>query len=218
MTLIFPLAVEVFNDRLFLEDAQFQMQRSDETSGMGSLDPLHAQLASPLWRADCSTGPIENADAEGMAALFEVLERPGNDFYITNPRKPGPRLDPEGDILGNAVVTLADVFDNNHEVRFEGLPEGYILAPGDMFAFEYGPTLQRRRALHRIVETGVANASGVISRIEVGMHIRPGWAAGAVVTLINAAMRAKIVPGSYRSQAAGAEHQRFSFTALQKLI
>jgi hypothetical protein len=245
MALLFPLSVEVFADRLFLESATFTPQRSDETTGLGSLDPLHAQLASPLWRVDCSTGPIENDDAEGLAALIELLQQPGHDFYICNPRKLAPRMDPDGSLLlGTTVLhpsapwndsftwsnliywdavtsefipVIDSVAGNNHQITISGLPAGYILGPGDMFAFKYGPIEQQRTALHRFADTGLANSSGVISNIEVFPHIRAGAEAGDVVILLEPAMLAKMIPGTYKPQGRGGEHESFSFSALQKL-
>lgn len=217
MAFTYPLSLEKFWELLFLEDVVFKPQRNDETTGMGSLDPLHAQLGSPLYRADCSTGPINNDDAEALAGIIEMLEHPGRDFYICNPRKLAPRSDPTGAILGANVITISAIGSNNNQLSLQGFPNGYILSPGDMVAFDYGPVGQKRRAMHRINELGTASA-GSIGLLECFPHIRAGVTVGTVVTLIRPAMRAKLISGSYRPQGAGGEHQRFSFSALQKLV
>lgn len=217
MAFTYPLSLETFADLLFLEDVVFKPQRNDETTGLGSLDPLHAQLASPLWRADCSTGPINNDDAEALAGIIEMLEHPGRDFYIYNPRKLGPRSDPDGQILGSNVITIGGIGANNNQLTLQGFPNGYILSPGDMVSFSYGPVNQKRRAMHRINELGIASG-GQMLLLECFPHIRAGAEVGDVVTLIRPAMRAKLISGSYSPRSAGAEHQRFSFSAIQKLV
>lgn len=217
MAFQYPLSLEKFWELLFLEDVVFKPQRNDETTGMGSLDPLHAQLGSPLYRADCSTGPINNDDAEALAGIIEMLEHPGRDFYICNPRKLAPRSDPTGAILGNSVITISGIGVNNNQLSMQGFPDDYILSPGDMVSWDYGPVNQKRRAMHRINELGISD-NGQILFVECFPHIRAGTEVGNVVTLIRPAMRAKLISGSYRPQGAGGEHQRFSFSALQKLV
>lgn len=218
MALSFPLSLQTVYDMLFIEDAVFTPARNDSTSGLGNNQPVHAELASPLWKADVSTMPLENDDSESLAALMEVLERPGNDFYLCNPRKLFPRADPDGTLLGSATPTLDSVNINNRQIAIAGLPGGYTLSRGDVFSFEYGPTGQKRRAFHRFTETMVATSGGVISAIEVYPHIRTGAVGATPITLIKAAMRAKLVPGTYKPAGYGALHQRVSFTAIQKLI
>lgn len=217
MAFSFPLSPPEFADLFSVEEAIFTPLRNDHTSGLGSGQPLNAELASPLWQGDVTTGWIPNDDAEALAALFEILCQPGKDFYIHNPRKLGPRQDKDGSILGAASPTLHTIAANNHQVRVTGLPSGYVLSRGDMFAFDYGPMQQRRRAFHRFAETVSATSGGLTPLAEVTPHIRPGAVAGAAVTLIRPAMRARLVPGSYRPIQAGSLHMRFSFSVTQKL-
>ncbi|GGA65003.1 hypothetical protein [Pelagibacterium lentulum] len=218
MAITFPLSAQAFIDLLTIENATFKPSRNDQLSGLGNGQPLNTELASPLWQVDVSTGPIPNDDAEAIAALIERLEQPGNDFYVYNPRKLGPRMDRDGSILGAATPTIHTLASNNHQIRVDGLPSGYVLSRGDMLAFEYGPTGQKRRAMHRIDETVTASGAGLSPLFEVFPHIRPGAAVGDPVFLAPAAMRAKIIPGSYSITQVGALHQRLSFSAIQKLI
>jgi len=218
MALTFPLSYEEFASKLFLEDATFAQQRSDETTGMGSLDILNATLATPLWRVDCVTGPIENEDAEALASLIEILEQPGKTFYISNPRKVAPRADPTGSILGAANPTISALNSNNKQLSITGLPVGYTLSQGDMFSFTYGPGGSPRRALHRFAGSATASAGGVISDIEISDFIRAGAEVGNVVKLVQPVMLAKLIPGSYKPKGRGSLHQTFSFSAMQRLI
>jgi hypothetical protein len=245
MALTFPLPFEQLMGLIGLEEGTFTLSRSDEVSGLGNGQPLNAELASPLWRFDGTTSAIENDDAEAVMALIEVLEQPGKDFYVANPRKLAPRSDPDGiklrrldalhtskawnDALiwddampwGGAfpvpVVTIYSIEPDNRQLTLAGLPAGYVLSAGDMFAFEYGPSGQKRRGLHRLVSGATAGSNGRAGPIEVSSFIRTGAAVGDAVFLLPPAMRAKVIPGSVKPSAVGSLHQRISFSAIQKL-
>lgn len=218
MALTFPLAFADFMALVGLEDGMFSLSRNDQMSGLGNGQPLNAEMASPLWRFDGTTISIPNDDAEAIAAIFEMLEAPGRDFYIANPRKIGPRLDKDGTILGGATPTIHTLGASNNELRIGGLPAGYVLSRGDMIAWDYGPTGQKRRAVHRLAGTVTADSGGVTPLVELTTFIRSGAAIGNPIYLAPATMRAKLIPGTYRPQQAGALHQRFTFSAIQKLI
>lgn len=218
MALTFPLSFADFMALIGLEEGTFTLSRNDQVSGLGNGQPLNAELASPLWRVEGQTVPMNNDDAEAVAALFEMLEHPGRDFYIANPRKIGPRMDKDGSILGASTPTIDTLQANNREIRIAGLPDGYVISRGDMIAFEYGPSGEKRRALHRAVGTVTAAVGGLTPLLEVFPHIRAGAAVGDPVSLAPATMRAKLIPGTYQPVQAGAMHQRFTFSAIQKLI
>lgn len=218
MALTFPLPFADFMALIGLEDGMFSLSRNDQLSGLGNGQPLNAELASPLWRFDGTTGPIPNDDAESIAAIFEMLEAPGRDFYIANPRKIGPKLDKTGSILGASTPTIHTLASNNRELRIQGLPNGYVLSQGDMIAWDYGPSGQKRRAFHRLAGTAAAASGGVTPLVELSTFIRAGSAISDPVYLAPATMRAKLIPGTYKPQQSGSLHQRFTFSAIQKLI
>lgn len=219
MALAFPLAFADFMALIGLEDGSFTLQRNDQVSGLGNGQPLNAELASPLWKFDGQTVAMKNDDAEALAAIFELLEAPGRDFYVANPRKIGPREDKDGDILGSATPSIHSVASNNREARIKGLPSGYVLSRGDMVAVSYGPSESKRRDILRIASAKVtADGDGITPLIEFSTFIRAGVAANDPVLLAPATMRAKLIPGSYRPVQVGPLHQRFVFSAIQKLI
>lgn len=218
MALTFPIAYDDFVGMIGLSDGIFKPARNDQVSGLGNNQPLNAELASPLWMFEGVTIPFPNEDAEAIAAIFELLEGPGRDFYVGNPRKLGPREDRDGSILGSAEPVIASLDANNRELSIGALPAAYILSRGDMLAFDYGPSETPRRALHRIISTVTASGAGLTGLIEVYPHIRTGAAEDDPIYLAPPTMRAKLVPKSYRPQQEGALHQRFTFSAIQKLI
>lgn len=95
-------------------------------------------------------------------------------------------------------VTLTAVSTDRREVSFSGLPSGYVLSPGDMFAFTYGsnPT---RYAMHRIVAGSTASGLGTTSDnpAEVVPPLRDGFTLGAAVTLVRPAFKAIISRPQY---------------------
>lgn len=218
MALSFPLAFADFMAMIGLEEGTFTLSRNDQVSGLGNGQPLNAELASPLWRFEGTTGPIPNDEAERIAGRFEMLEAPGRDFYVANPRKIGPRLDKAGSVLGDATPTIHTLAANNRELRIAGLPAAYALSDGDMVAFDYGPAGRKRRALHRFVVDAVASSGGLTPLAELSTFIRAGAAVGDPIYLAPATMRAKLIPGTYKPHQAGALHQRFTFSAIQKLL
>ena len=217
MALTFPLAFADFMALFGLEEGAFSLSRNDQVSGLPNA-PLNAELASPLWRFDGTTGPILNDDAESIAALFEMLEAPGRDFYVANPRKIGPRMDKSGATLAGYSPTIQTLAANNRELRVQGLPAGYVLSRGDMIAFDYGPVGEKRRAMHRLSGDVTASSGGLTPLVELSTFIRAGAAVGDPVYLAPATMRAKLIPGTYKPQQSGPLHQRFTFSAIQKLI
>lgn len=242
----FPMPADKFIDLMKIADAVFTPARNDQVSGLGNGQPLNAEMASPLWKVDITTIAMSNDDAEAIAALVEVLERPGNDFYVYNPRKRWPRADKDGKIISGGMYLhtslawndnliwlnampwggpypslegkIASIASNNHQVSLSDLAPGYVISRGDMFAFEYGSVGQKRRALHRFGETVTATESGLTGQIEVYPHIRTGAGPGTSITLLYPSMRAKIIPGTYRISGSGPLHQTISFSAIQKLI
>lgn len=218
MALTFPLPFTAFMALIKLTDGMFSLARNDEVSGLGNSQPLNTELASPLWRFDGTTGSIPNDDAEAIAAIFEMLEAPGRDFYVANPRKLGPRADPSGVILGASTPKIHTLDSGNLSLRIDGLPDGYVLSAGDMVAWDYGPSENKRRAFHRFAETVTAATGGLTPLVTLSTFIRSGAAPDDPVYLAPATMRAKLIPGTYKPQQTGPLHQRFTFSAIQKLI
>ena len=153
-------------------------------------------------------------DAYAAQARLNALAGSLQAFYLYNPAKPGPRMDPKGVVLGGAIPTLSFISANRKIVRMNTLPVGYVISGGDFWAVECG---SGRRALIQAVEGSVASAGGVAPEFEVTPHLRPGVTTGLVVQLIRPAAKVKLVPGTLRLENTGALHSRLRFTARQTL-
>lgn len=247
MAWTYPLSLADFYDKLRVSigNRNWELQRFDQVSGLGSGQPLTAELASPLWTLPVQLVPMPNAEAEPILTMLEMLTHPGRAFYFSNPKREYPVSDPDGNALlalttlhtsrpWNDTFTWSDSMNwggslptaniaiaglsGNNQVSFSGLPPGYTLTAGDMFSFDYGPPLQPRRAMHRITETVTASSGGVTPLAEVFPFIRTGAAVGNSVSIAKPAILASLVPGTLNSGVADTVNTSgISFTIIQRL-
>lgn len=221
MAWTYPLSLADFYDKLrvAIGSPNWQLMRNDQTSGLGSGQPLSTELASPLWTLPVQLVSMGNDEADQILAMLEMLCHPGRKFFFSNPKREFPAADPTGTILGASTPALHTIAANNRQVRIGGLPNGYKLSAGDMLAFDYGPSGQKRRALHRATETVTASSAGLTPLFEVFPHIRAGALAGDPVYLAKPAILASIVPGSLNPGTADTVNTHgISFDIIQRLI
>lgn len=195
MALSFPYSVTAFADVLRMSSVKMRLVGDQQLSGMSTGKIIVADLAPKYWDFEVTLINMENAYASQVQALIEALDEGMNDFELYDPRRAYPAADWGGARLGGATVQINALESNNKELTLKGLPNGYVLSPGDLLHFDFGtPT---KRALHRIVVGGVVPSGGVSPTLEVRPHILPGAAANAAVTLIKPAARVKMIPGSF---------------------
>ena len=149
-----------------------------------------------------------------IQALIDALG-PSGTFYLHNPAQLGPRDDPTGAGLAGHTVGINTVGSDNKSLRLEGLPAGYRVSRGDMLHFDYASS-PTRRALHRIVEDATANIAGITGFFEVRPFLKAGVTSGLVVTLVRAAAKMMLEPGSFDPGVEGPVHTTgMSFTAIE---
>jgi len=202
MALSFPLSLSDFIEKLKVQSQSFDLPESLVATGTtDSGDILTADIGTRLWTGEIQLAPMPYDEAEGVSAVISALRQAGRSFFVRNLVKSGPRFDPEGALLDGFTPKIEAVV-SNRELALKGLPQGFVLSPGDYLGFSYGAG-PVRHALHDIVTGGTANASGKIT-IEVSSFIRPGVATDAEITLIKPVCKAVLVPGSVsRGVAAG---------------
>ncbi|PYE89574.1 hypothetical protein [Phyllobacterium leguminum] len=216
MAIIFPLSIAALADKLPIESVDWKLMEQQELSGLGSGEVLAADLGPRLWEAQAQLGQTYNDDAAELQALFETLDGAINPFYLYDPRKPFPRSDPTGAILGATKPKISSIGSNMKSMSLEALPDGYVLSVGDYLAFDYG-TNPVRRALHRICEAATANSSGVTPVFEVRPHVRPGATVGTEVMLKKPSAKVILIPKSFSAPSAGALTSTISFQVRQTL-
>ncbi|MBC9246747.1 hypothetical protein H4P12_08480 [Paracoccus sp. 11-3] len=213
MAYSFPLTTAQFLSYLPIQDMSFDIPEAIELSETGGGEILTADLGTRLWEGEVILGILTEEERDFATAMLDVLRRPGASFLVHDVRRPAPRHDPDGTILGNRDVVLDTVSGNNRELRLAGLPVGYQFRRHDYLAFRYGSD-PVRYALHRIAEPGSSDVSGVTGLIEITPNIRPGWTPRLSVTLHRAACKAIVLPGSFdpgRRRGTMTEGMRFRF-------
>ena len=190
--LSYPLSVSDFFGRLNIASMKMhapEPQQVDQTAG-GTV--LKASIGTTLWQGSISLGDDGDFDRGiEIESLMSLASRSGASFLMYDARKPFPKADPHGTILGSASPTIDSIDSDNRRLSLTGLPAGYILSTGDMIGFQYSGTY----ALHRIVVGGFADSAGDMGLIEVTPFISSNASAGAAVTLVRPPMKAIMKPG-----------------------
>lgn len=187
--LTFPLALSAFFDTLEIADVTFEAPEPMNASKTAGGEVFKSSLGPALWQGKVSLLAGSPDDIAAIEAMLSVLGRPGSSFMVYDPRKPGPRYDPDGSILGASTPAINTLDADRRRLAISGLPEAYQLSAGDMLAFSYS-SLPTRYALHRVVVGSTADVSGITGLIEVTPMIRIGASTEAQVTLIKPACKA----------------------------
>ncbi|RWR14257.1 hypothetical protein [Paenirhodobacter populi] len=202
--LTFPLSVDDFLRRLPIAKITFDLPESVEVSETDGGDLLSADIGTRLWQGDITLGKITRDEDADALTLIDVLRQGGRPFCAFDLRRPGPRADLTGSMLGSAPVQIQALLSNNRQMSLSGLPVGYVLQRGDYLGWDYG-TNPIRRALHKVVDVSVtATAQGQTDAFEVTPNIREGATVGSPVRLIRPFCTAIIVPGSVTTGTAAA--------------
>lgn len=198
MTLVFPLPLPEFWDQLLIAALSFGPVVQAEASGVASGQILTREVAPALWRGTVTLGRLTPHEAADMLPLIELAQRPGASFMACDLTRDYPALDPTGNVLGAATVTVAAISANRREVTLDGLPPNYPLSRGDLIGISWG-TGPVRYGLHRIVVPASADATGQTGWNEVTPAVPAGVVPGDAATLARPAVKAVIVPGSVQA-------------------
>lgn len=198
MALSFPLTTAQFQNLLRVQAARFWLPESLTVERSEGGEIFSAERGPRLWQAEFTLAQGHHANVDEIEARLALLAQSGRSFLAHDPRRTGPKADPEG--LGLAGFAPATSATTAREVTITGLPVGYVISRGDYLGWSYG-TNPTRQALHRAVTAPVADGSGAAT-IEVVPNVRPGTTAGIAVTLIRPVCKMVLVPGSYESGAA----------------
>lgn len=191
----FPLSLAAFWDLLPIRSFAMECPENSVTSITGGGEVIRSTLAPQLWRGSVELAPRYHGEAAQIAALLDLIQRPGASFLAYDPRLKGPQDDLDGSTLASNTVQIASLNADNRRLALKGLPASYVLTRGDYLAFTSGSA--NLRALHRVVPATVtADSAGVTAQFEVTPIVRAGAAIDDVVTLVKAPLKAVLVPGS----------------------
>ncbi|HEY4724322.1 MAG TPA: hypothetical protein VII92_20875 [Anaerolineae bacterium] len=199
---------------LVISSVTFMPQWRQEFSRQAGGTPRVADIGPEIWTAKIGVDVMENDDAESTAALINQMRGSLGTFYVWNPRRQYPRMDPDGSIIGSSTVTIYALDADTRYLRLAGLPVGYVLRRGDFLSWDQGSSPVHRR-LHQFMADATADSNGRIALTEVAPHIAAGASTGLAVSLKRPAAEMLIVPGSYDFPSTGSTTSSISFTAVQ---
>ncbi|MCB2126045.1 MAG: hypothetical protein IT508_11755 [Burkholderiaceae bacterium] len=212
----FPLQLNDFADGLRVRSQEFDLSENLRSTEDGGGRILTADAGPRLWQGTITVAPDTHNGQRAAQALAQVLRQAGASFLISDRKGKFPAADPDGSLLGAAAVTLSAPVAGADTISLAGLPAGYVLTPGDYLSYAYGPTGEKI-ALHQVTVGGTAAGDGTLT-VGVVSRVRPGVSDGTAVTLIGAACRAIMVPGSFKPGTIGlASTAGFSFSFRQTL-
>lgn len=197
MTLSYPRPFPTWFPGMATSDFLLGYQAEQDPTGYGTA--LNRDLGPTLWVASYVTGNLSQAQMTRFQAWLDAQENGGKTFWGYDFRHAYPLAYPNGfgamtrhgGASFDGTCTLGTVADDNVSVPLSALPDGFQFSESDKIAFDYGGA----RALHTIVADVTGNNSGQAT-VEVRPHVRPGWEAGATVSLVRPAARMKLVPDS----------------------
>lgn len=184
---------EIF-DMLPIASCDWNVQRNDEFSGMGSGDLWAAELADPLWTGEVALGAGTNNELKQAAARIRSLRGSQVAFMMCDPISQFPQADPKGSILGNAVVTLRTIGPDRITARMKGFPAGYVLTVGDKLQVNY-------LDLIAFVEVGATVAADGDGNLDAPIFPRlpSSFTADSLVVVQRPACPVIIVPESHKA-------------------
>ena len=209
-------------DPPLVRPAPFKLQRMQIRRMTRAGLAAAADIGPPLWAVDMQTVPLTEAQAGEWIGIIDSLRGGIENIKLWPPMRRFPLVYQSGwgtlQIAGGGgaftgQAALDAVGANNDTVTLSGLPDGFQLVAGDFLAFTYDTD---KRALHKVVESAVANASGV-GTWTVEPFVRPGWVATTAVDLEKPYCLMKIDPDSVSDPININRSTVLSFKALQTL-
>lgn len=194
--LTFPLALADFFDLLPVSKLTLDLPETLDVQRTAGGELLAADLGAALWSGKIDLAVMTHEEAAAVRPLINVLRRAGTSFLVSDLTRPWPRHDPDGMVIGawSGSPQLASIGGSGREISLSGLPPHYPLSRGDLISWTYGSG-PLRYALHELVGSVQADATGVTGLVEINPPVRPGAAAGDPVTLRYPRCKARLVPG-----------------------
>lgn len=211
MALADPLPRASFADLLKITDVSFVQAFQQQRSAQGGGDTRYADRAPSLWMAEVTSGPVPNAEAEGIMALINSRAGGLKTALLFNPKLPFPSSDPVGAIIGATVPKLGSIADRLH-AAFTGFPANYVIPLGTYFSIVWDTS---RYYLGQFAEAKTASGTGAVTSTEIWPPL-PASISGALdVTIAKPVIKARIIPGSAYPSINGPLHTTIKFSAEQ---
>lgn len=211
MALADPLPLADFYDLFHVQDISFVQSWQQQRSATGGGETRYADRAPSLWRAELTTVPLPNADAEAVMARINSRAGGLKTVLLTNARLPYPSSDPTGSIIGSTVPKLGTI-TNRITAAFTGFPDGYVIPFGTYFSLIFDTS---RYYLGQILETRTAATGGAVSAVEIWPPLPASVSGTPDITIKKPAGRFRIEPGSAYPSKVDGMHATIKFSAEQ---
>lgn len=211
MALSSTLSVAEFYDRFRVQDSPFVQGFQQQRSVTGGGESRYADRAPALWKAEVTTQPLPNAEAEGIMALINSRAGGLKTVLLYNSKLPYPSSDPKGLIIGATVPKLGTITDRLH-VAFTGFPAGYVIPLGTYFGILFDTS---RYYLGQLAEARTANGSGAVGTVEIWPPLPASVSGTPDVVIKRPPAKFRIVPGSAYPASEGTLHSTIKFSAEQ---
>lgn len=216
MSFVFPMQLDQFADGLRVRSQEFDLSENLYQTEDGGGRFLTADAGPRMWEGSITVTPNSHTEQRKAQALAQVLRQAGATFLVNDRKGKFPIADPDGTLLGGAPVRLSGPVAGSDQLTLAELPEGYVLTTGDYLSYSYGESGEKI-ALHQVTFGHVAASNGTVT-VGIMPRVRPGVVDAAPVSLIGAACKAVMVPGSFKAGAIGlASTAGFSFSFRQTL-
>src|SRR5690606_1179916 len=211
MALSFPLSRAAFIDDLPIVEVAFTPAPSQERSKKGGGRTIYADLAPTLWMARVATPPMPHADALRYLALINSLGGALRTFLLYDKRMAFPASDPSGSIFGAASPKVGVITDR-FTAAFVDFPNNYVIPAGTWVQVIFDTS---RYYLGQFVEGAAAHGAGAVAATSLAPALPDGVLAGDAVTVIEAAGKFRILPGSASVAMSNTIHSSIAFEAEQ---
>lgn len=213
MSLASTLAVADFADLIRVSDIKLTPMWMQERALTGGGETLYADRAPMLWRAEITTPPMENGEAEGLLALVNSRSGALETVLLYNSRFPAPSSDPDGSTWAVAAPTaVVGTITNRLNAAFAGLPANYVIPRGSYVGILFDTS---RYYLGQFAEARTADGSGDVATVRLAPALPDSVQAGDAVTLVKPPFKARIVPGTAYLSSLDTLNARLSLTAEQ---
>lgn len=212
MALATTLAISDFYDLFSVQDVSFVQGFQQQRSATGGGETRYADRAPSLWKAEITTIPMLNADAEGIMALINSRAGGLKTALLYNSKLPYPASDQQGLIIGSTVPKLGTVTDRLH-VAFTGFPKSYVIPRGTYFSIQFDSS---RYYLGQFGEPKSANPiTGAVGATEIWPPLPASVSGAPDVIIAKPPGKFRIVPGSAYPAKEGGLHSTIKFSAEQ---
>ena len=190
-------------------DLLYRQEQSRQANGVTRIK----DFSNPLWRTSVTTKMLTRRQMDLWRATCDQLENGLQTFYGYSLSRCWPTLYPNGTwptggSFTGLTANLASINVNNKSITLSALPVGFTLSVGDFIQIG-------TNSLHRVMESAVANGSGVTPAFEVRPQLWPGTITGTAVSVKRAHCLMTLVPGSLVTAAAENGLGKITFDAVE---